>query len=53
MSYIALRGRWCSSIVLNVQAASEENKVLIQKTVSVRNWSRYSVTFLRTIRKFC
>jgi hypothetical protein len=37
MSYIVLRGRWCNIIVLNVHAPSEEKKVMIQKTVSVRN----------------
>ena len=37
MSYIVLTGRWCNIIILNVHAPSEEKKVMIQKTVSMRN----------------
>jgi len=43
VSYRVLRGHWCN-IVLNMHAPSEE-KVMIQKTVLVRNLSRFSIIF--------
>ena len=36
MSYTVLRSRWCNINVLNVHAPSEK-KVMIQKTVPIRN----------------
>ena len=39
MSYIVPRGHWCN-IVLNMRAPIEE-KITIQKTVFMRNYSRY------------
>ena len=36
VSYIVREGRWCNVVVLNVHAPSER-KVMIQKTVFVRN----------------
>jgi len=44
VSYIFLKGRWSNIIVLNVR-----RKVMIPKTIFVRNWSRFSIIFLRTI----
>ena len=46
MSYrpIFLRGPWCNIIVLNVHAPSEE-KVMIQKTVFMRNRSSFFYHF--------
>ena len=52
VSYIVLRGRWCNIIVLNVHAPSGK-KVTIQKTVFMRNYSKFSIIFLSTIQKFC
>jgi len=48
MTYIVLRACCCIIIVLNVHAASEE-KVMTQKTVFMRNKSRFFTTFLSTI----
>ena len=45
VSYIVLRGRLCIFIVLNVHSPSE-GKVMIQKTVFVRNQSSFFVIIL-------
>jgi hypothetical protein len=51
MSYIQLRGRWCNVTVLNVHAPTEE-KSDDSKDRLMKNQSRFSITFLSTIRKF-
>jgi len=48
MPYIVLRGRWSNTIVLNMR-----RKVMIPNTIFMRNYSRFSIIFLRTIRKSC
>jgi hypothetical protein len=44
VSYIVLRGYWCNVILLNGHALSEE-KVMIQKTVFMRNQKRFFLSF--------
>jgi hypothetical protein len=46
--YIVLTCRWCNVVVLNVNSPSEE-KVMIQKTVFMRNWCLFKIIFLSTI----
>jgi hypothetical protein len=52
MLYIVLRGRWRNIIVSNVHSPSEEKR-MIQKTIFVRNYGKFSMIFLSTIWKFC
>ena len=48
LSYIALRGRWCNIIVLNVHAPRED-KCDDTKDSFTRNWSRFLKIFLGII----
>ena len=48
VSYIALRGRWCNIIVLNVHAPSED-KSDGSKDSFTRNWSSFLIIFLGII----
>jgi exonuclease III len=51
MSYITLKGRWCDIIVLNVHAPTED-KYHIKESFT-KNYKRYLIISLGTIRKFC
>ena len=51
ISYIAQRGRWCNYNDLNAHAPI--SKVMTQRTVFMRNFSRFSNIFLNSICKFC
>ena len=48
LSYIALRGRWCNIIVLNVHAPRED-KCDDTKDSFTRNWSSFLIIFLGII----
>ena len=50
--HLVLRGRRYNIIALNVHAPSEE-KSGYSKDRFMRNYSRFSIIFLSTIRKFC
>jgi len=47
MSYTVQRARWCNIIVCNMHVL--RNKVMIQKTVFMRNRNSFSNIFLSTI----
>jgi hypothetical protein len=47
ISYIAQRGRWCNINDLNAHALMR--KVMTQRTVFMRNYSRFSNIFINTI----
>jgi hypothetical protein len=53
ISYIVLRSRWCNIIVLNEHAPSAEKSDDSKDSFLMRNYSRFSIIFLSTIRKFC
>jgi len=50
--YVGLSVHWCAIIVLSVQYKLRI-QVMMQRTISIRNKSRCSVTLLSSIGKFC
>jgi exonuclease III len=51
MSSTILRGRWCNIIVLNVHATCED-KGMMQRTTTMRNWGVLLISLLGKVCKF-